>query len=80
MEVEMDVSLYALGPTSVIHPVHDFVEVLEEHGCEVTVTSTSLVVTGQSEDVFEALRIGYEAAAKKSGCVLVVKACNVCPL
>ena len=30
--------------------------------------------------MFEALRLGYEQAVQKSGCVLIVKACNVCPL
>ena len=80
MELEMDVSLYALGPTSVTHPVHDFVDVLKQHNCQVEVTSTSLIITGQSEQIFDALRIGYETAANKGGCVLVVKACNVCQL
>ena len=80
MEVEMDVSLYLLGPTSVTHPVHDFVEVLKQHDCQVQTTSNSLIVTGQSGKVFDALRIGYESAADKGGCVLVVKACNVCQL
>jgi len=80
MEVEMDISLYAMGPTTVVHPVHDFIEVLREHDCKVENTSMSLVVTGESKQVFDALRIGYESAAEKGGCVLIVKACNVCQL
>ncbi|MFW5788758.1 MAG: hypothetical protein ACOCW3_02350 [Spirochaetota bacterium] len=80
MEVEVDVSLYALGPSSVAHPVDDLVGVFGEHGCEVTTTSTSLIVTGKSEDIFTSLRIGYERAADKGACVLVVKACNACQL
>lgn len=80
MEVEMDVSLYALGPNSVSHPVHDLIDVLRQHECEVETTSTSLIVTGESENIFNSLRIGYETAANKGGCVLVVKACNVCQL
>ena len=80
MELEMDVSLYELGPSSVTHPVHDFIAVLRQHDCHVEVTSTSLIVTGQSEKIFDGVRIGYEAAADRGGCVLVVKACNVCQL
>jgi hypothetical protein len=80
MEVEVDVSLYALGPSSVTHPVHDLIGVFREHACEVTTTSTSLIVTGESEAIFTSLRIGYETAANKGACVLVVKACNACQL
>ena len=80
MELEMDVSLYPMGQTHVVHPVHDFVEVLRKHGCTVENSPTSLIVSGQSQQLFEALRLGYEEAARNSGCVMVVKACNVCPL
>ena len=34
----------------------------------------------QIRQLFEALRKGYEQAALKSGCVLIIKICNVCPL
>ena len=80
MELEMDVSLYPLGQPPEVHPVHNFIEILEQHDCKVEQTSTCLIITGESENVFDALRIGYEAAAQKSGCVLVIKVCNVCPL
>ena len=40
----------------------------------------SSIVKGESTLVFEALHIGYEEAAKRSGWLLSVKACNVCPL
>lgn len=80
MKVEMEVSLYPLTEETLDHPVLDFEDVLKSHGCEVDVGPMSLVVKGESADVFEALRLGYEQAAKKSGCVLIVKACNACPL
>jgi uncharacterized protein YqgV (UPF0045/DUF77 family) len=80
MTVEVEVSLYPLTDEYLEHPVHDFVELLQEHGCTVEITPMSSIVTGESSQVFEALRVGYESAAKKSGCVLLVKACNVCPL
>jgi len=80
MNVELEVSLYPLTEEQLEHPVQDFVDVLEEHGCTVDVGPMSSIVKGDSSDVFGALRVGYEQAAQKSGCVLIIKACNVCPL
>jgi uncharacterized protein YqgV (UPF0045/DUF77 family) len=80
MNVETEVSLYPLTEINLEHPVHDFARVLTTHGCTVEVGPMSSIVKGESTLVFEALRIGYEEAAKTSGCLLLVKACNVCPL
>jgi len=80
MKVEAEVSLYPLTEETLEHPVLDFVDVLKTHGCEVEICPMCTVVKGESSDVFEALRLGYEQAAQKSGCVLIIKACNVCPL
>jgi uncharacterized protein YqgV (UPF0045/DUF77 family) len=80
MHVELEVSLYPLTEEYLEHPVHDFVELLQKHGCAVDNGPMSSVVKGESAAVFDALRLGYEHAAQKSGCVLIVKACNVCAL
>ena len=80
MKVEAEVSLYPLTEETLEHPVHDFSDVLKNHGCEVEVGPMSLIVKGESSQVFEAFRLGYEQAAQKSGCVLIIKACNACPL
>jgi uncharacterized protein YqgV (UPF0045/DUF77 family) len=80
MYVEADVSLYPLAEEHLQHPVHDFVELIEKHGCSVENGPMSSIVKGESEQLFEALRKGYEQAALKSGCVLIIKICNVCPL
>jgi uncharacterized protein YqgV (UPF0045/DUF77 family) len=80
MNTEAEVSLYPLTEVNLEHPVHDFARVLETHGCTVVVGPMSSIVKGESSAVFEALRIGYEEAARKSGCLLIIKACNVCPL
>ncbi len=80
MKMEMEVSLYPLTEENLKHPVLDFENVLKTHGCEVEVGLMSLIIKGESAQVFEALRIGYEQAARKSGCVLIIKACNACPL
>jgi uncharacterized protein YqgV (UPF0045/DUF77 family) len=80
MYIEADVSLYPLAEEYLKHPVHDFVEQIEKHGCSVENGPMSSIVKGESEQLFEALRKGYEQAALKSGCVLIIKICNVCPL
>jgi hypothetical protein len=79
MTVDIEVSLYLFQKDS-DHPVHDFVEVVKNHGCTVEIAPLSMFVKGESTRVFEALRIGYEKAAGKSGCVMFAKACNFCPL
>lgn len=80
MNVEAEVSLYPLTDAHLEHPVRDLAEALKQHGCEVEVGPMSLIVKGESSPLFESLRVGYEEAAKKSPCLLIVKACNVCPL
>jgi len=79
MDVEAEISLYPLGEPHLSHPIQSFVKVLEDHDCEVEVGQMSTLVTGESTDFFEALRAGYEQACEQGGCVLVVKASNVCP-
>lgn len=80
MNIEAEISFYPVVQERLVHPVHDFVEVLKKHGCAVEVGPMSSIVKGDSSSVFEALRIGYEEAAHKSACLLMVKVCNVCPL
>jgi len=79
MVVEAEVSLYPLGEPHLSHPVQAFVKVLEDYGCETEVGQMSTLIKGESANVFEALRAGYDYASQKGGCVLIVKASNVCP-
>jgi len=80
MKLEAEVTLYPLGQKELGPGVKAFVEVLREHGCHVEVGSMGSFVTGDSEQVSGALRQGYDRAASQGGCVLIVKACNVCPV
>ena len=80
MNVEVEVSFYPLTEGFLEHLVLDFVEVLEKSGCTVEKGPMSSIVKGELSTVFEALRLGYEHATQRSGCVLIVKACNVCSL
>lgn len=80
MEVEAEVSLYPLGQKELEPGVKAFIKALREHGCQVEVGDMSSIVAGESQTVFEALRLAYDSAASEGGCVLIVKACNVCPV
>jgi uncharacterized protein YqgV (UPF0045/DUF77 family) len=80
MKVDAEASLYPLGQKELGAGVKAFIEVLREHGCQAKVGSMSSLITGDSEQVFDALRLGYDRAASDGGCVLIVKACNVCPV
>ena len=79
MEVEIEVSLYPLGEPHLSHPIQAFVKIFEDCGCEAEVGQMSTIVKGESKEVFEALRMGYEEACEQGGCLLIVKASNVCP-
>jgi uncharacterized protein YqgV (UPF0045/DUF77 family) len=78
MEVEAEVSLYPLGRKHLGPSANAFVETLRENGCRLKVGDMSSLVAGDSQQVFDALRRGYEEAASQGGCVLIVKACNAC--
>lgn len=80
MKVEAEVSLYPLGENHLSPAIEAFVNVLKDHGCDAQVGQMSTIVKGESANVFEALRVGYERACEEGGCVLIVKASNVCPV
>ncbi len=78
MEVEAEISLYPLGESHLSHPIQAFLKVLEAHGCEAELGQMSTIVKGESKQVVEALRVGYEQACERGGALLIVKASNVC--
>ena len=80
MEVEAEVSLYPLGQRKLEPGVKAFIQALREQGCHVEVGDMSSIVSGESQAVFDALRLAYDRAASEGGCVLIIKACNVCPV
>ena len=80
MNMAVEVSLYPVGKEHLRHPVRDFVALVEKRGCTVATGPMSSIVSGSSKQVFEALRVGYEQAVRESGCVMILKASNVCPL
>lgn len=78
MDVEAEVSPFPLGQKELAPGVNAFIEALRAHGCPVKVGDMSSLVVGDSEQVFDALRQVYDRVASQGGCVLIVKACNVC--
>jgi len=80
MEVEVEVGPYPLGQKELGHGVKAFIQMLQEQGCQVEVGDMSTLVTGQSTQVFDGSRRGFDRAASEGACVLIVKACNVCPV
>jgi uncharacterized protein YqgV (UPF0045/DUF77 family) len=79
MDIQAEVSIYTTDGSKLSHPVQAFVQVLKDHGCRTEVGSMSTVVKGESKQLFEALRIGYERTCELGGTVMIVKASNVCP-
>jgi len=79
MEVEAEVSLYPLGEPHLSNPIQAFVKVLRESGCAAETGPMSTLVKGDSKQVFDALRLGYDRACERGGVVLIVKASNCCP-
>ena len=80
MRIEAEVSLYPLGKERLSPFIDSFVGALEEHGCETDVGPMSTLVKGDTDQVFDALKAGYEKAAEQGGCVLIVHASNACPM
>ena len=80
MRVEAEVSLYPLGEERLSPFITSFVNVLKDHGCEAEVGQMSTLVKGDTAQVVDALKAGYEKAAGQGGCVLIVHVSNACPM
>ncbi len=79
MRVQAEVSLYPLRTRKLSGPVVVFCEVLQSHGLEVQTRSMSTFAAGESSDLFEALREGFERLAQENELVMDVKISNACP-
>ena len=79
MRVQAEVSLYPLRTKKLSGPVAAFCEVLRSHGLDVQTRSMSTFAVGESSDLLEALREGFEHLAQENEIVLDVKISNACP-
>lgn len=79
MKVQAEVSLYPLRIRELSDPIVRFCELLRSHGLDVQIRSMSTSVAGESSDLFEALREGFERLAQENQLVMDVKISNACP-
>ncbi len=77
-----------IGATVALYPlrsdpgrsVHLFIDALEATDVSVEVGPMTTLVTGAVDDVFRALRRGYDAVAPTGPMVMTVTVSNVCPI
>lgn len=79
MRVQMEVSLYPLRTRKLSGPIVTLCEVFRSHGLEVQIRSMSTLAVGESSDLFEALREGFERLAQENEVVMDAKISNACP-
>ena len=79
MNAQVEVSVYPLRIGKLAGPVEEFCEVLQSHGLHVETGSMSSFVAGESKELFNALREGFEALARRHEIVINCKISNACP-
>lgn len=77
--VSAQVSLYPLGEPSLAPFVEEALQLLQARGLEVYPGTMSTVVTGEDEEVFDALREIYRENADRGPVVMSVTFSNACP-
>ena len=79
MRVQVEISLYPLRTEKLSGPVEEFCRVLRSHGLHVETGSMSTFVAGESQELFDALREGFEVLAQRNEIVMDCKLSNACP-
>jgi len=77
-----------IGATVAVYPLHTgsteavarAIDAMGAAGVDLDVGPMSTLVTGTPDDVFRAVRLGYEAAAATGHVVVHVTLSNACPL
>jgi uncharacterized protein YqgV (UPF0045/DUF77 family) len=80
MLVGAQVSLYPLGQEDLLPGIQDVWDALEEAGLRVEPGAMSTLVYGQDGAVLEALRQGFQRAARRGPAVVVITMTNACPM
>ena len=76
MQIQAEISLYALGVADLAPSIYQFLQVLERPGLTVEIGRMSTLIAGEDDLVFAALREAYGAAAAQGQRVLVAKIMN----
>lgn len=79
MKVQAEVSLYPLRSRRLSGPVKEFCQVLRSRGLHVQTRSMSTFVVGESEELFDALKDGFEVLARGNEVVMDLTISNTCP-
>jgi len=79
MRVQAQVSLYPLRTQKLSGRVEEFCRVLRSHGLHVETGSMSTFITGESKELFDVLREGFEVLAQRNEIVIDCKISNACP-
>jgi uncharacterized protein YqgV (UPF0045/DUF77 family) len=77
-QVSCQFSVYPLGVADLGEGIDVALAAIRRRGLSVEAGAMSSTVVGPSDDVFAALRDGFEAAAS-GACVLVATVSNACP-
>ena len=80
MEISVQISLYPLGKEHLSEDIAGFVGLLRAKGMRCEVGRMSTVLSGNSDDVFDALKEAYSFMASRGACVMVSTISNACPL
>jgi uncharacterized protein YqgV (UPF0045/DUF77 family) len=79
MRVQAEVSLYPLRLRRLSGPIGEFCAVLRSHGLHVETRPMSTLVVGESDELFAALKEGFEVVARRTEIVIDCKISNACP-
>jgi uncharacterized protein YqgV (UPF0045/DUF77 family) len=79
MNIQVELSIYALGKSSQSPVIGKFIKILEENGLEIEIGRMSSIVTGDSSIVFPALQDAFDNTAQESDIILTAKFSNACP-
>ena len=80
MFVSVQVSFYPLGEGDIRPAVDRFLSALDERGLSYEVGAMSTVVSGDIQDIFDALRSAYERGTGAGAAVMTATVSNACPV
>jgi uncharacterized protein YqgV (UPF0045/DUF77 family) len=78
MFLSAQISLYPLGQSDLYPAVSNAINVLREHGLEVSPGAMSSVVSGDDEDLFTAIKDVFQRSSEQGQIVMVVTLSNAC--
>ena len=78
MNVSCQFSLYPLGKADLGDVIYKALDELKKRRIKYDLGGMSTIISGESDEVFSALKSVFEAAAKEGGVVLTTTISNAC--